>query len=62
MEDDRAAVDLGPSVDLGERIEEHVAIKQPKKRFVGRRQATENAAKQAHGSSIEDSGAVQGGH
>jgi 2-(3-amino-3-carboxypropyl)histidine synthase len=63
MEDDRAQVDLGIAVDVEERQEETAAQRQPKKRFVGRRQAAEAAAsKDGPSSSVENSGAVQGQH
>jgi len=60
MEEDRAQVDLGVAVDVEERLEEAAAQRQPKKRFVGRRQATEVASKNSPNASVEDSGAVQG--
>jgi len=54
MEDDRAEVDLGIAAD----IEEQDTRRQPKKRFVGRKQA---AAAAINGpASVEDSGAIQG--
>lgn len=71
MEDDRALVDLGAAADIEEaRLEVHgadndttkdetPALRQPKRRFVGRRAADEAAA--AKGSTEEGgSGAVQG--
>ena len=59
MEDDRAEGNLGIAADL-EVNQEPVVQRQPKKRFVGRRQAAENAAKGgvSDGASIEN--AVQG--
>jgi 2-(3-amino-3-carboxypropyl)histidine synthase len=58
MEDDRAEGNLGIAADLEEN-QEPVVQRQPKKRFVGRRAAAENAAKGApSGTSIEN--AVQG--
>ena len=60
MEDDRALVDLGIAVDIEERQEEVPAQKQPKKRFVGRRQAAEAASRNGANTSVEDSGAVTG--
>lgn len=61
MEEDRAQVDLGVAVDVEERLEEAaVQQRQPKKRFVGRRQAAEAALKNGPTSSVEDSGAIQG--
>jgi len=59
MEEDRAQVDLGLAVDIEERLEEAAAQRQPKKRFVGRRQAAEAAAKNGANESVEDSGAIQ---
>jgi len=62
MEEDRAQVDLGVAVDVEQRLEEAAAAqRQPKKRFVGRRQA-EAASTDSQGpnSSVEDSGAIQG--
>ena len=62
MEEDRAQVDLGIAVDVEERLEEAVAAaqKQPKKRFIGRRQATEAAASSTGTSgTADDSGAIQ---
>ncbi|OBT69788.1 diphthamide biosynthesis protein 1 [Pseudogymnoascus sp. 23342-1-I1] len=53
MEDDRAEGNLGIAADLEEN-QEPVVQRQPKKRFVGRRAAAENAAKGAEsGTSIE---------
>jgi 2-(3-amino-3-carboxypropyl)histidine synthase len=58
MEEDRAEGNLGIAADLEEN-QEPVVQRQPKKRFVGRRAAAENAAKGAEsGTSIET--AVQG--
>jgi 2-(3-amino-3-carboxypropyl)histidine synthase len=60
MEDDRAQVDLGVAADIEEREEEAAALRQPKKRFVGRRQAEEAASRNNANGSIESSGAVKG--
>ena len=61
MEDDRAEVDLGIAVDVEERLEEESAAqRQPKKRFVGRRQATEAASRSNAGGAGEGSSAIQG--
>lgn len=61
MEEDRAEADLGLAVDVEERLEEAVVQRQPKKRFVGRRQAEAAAAsKNSTNGTVEDSGAVQG--
>ena len=57
MEDDRAEVDLGIAVDVEEILEEAAEQRQPKKRFVGRRQATEAASRSSAG---EESSAIQG--
>lgn len=43
MEDDRAEVDLGIAADIEHAVE--IPVKQPKKRFIGRRQADEAATK-----------------
>lgn len=58
MEDDRAQTGLGIAADIEEQ-QEQAAQRQPKKRFVGRRQATEAASRNGANSSLEDSGAVQ---
>jgi 2-(3-amino-3-carboxypropyl)histidine synthase len=60
MEDDRALVDLGIAADIEESQNAQNVIKQPKKRFVGRRAATEAAKSSSGNASIEDSGAIQG--
>ena len=62
MEDDRVEVDLGLAAEIEEVHIAEEAVKQPKKRFVGRRTATEAAAAKAGSSNaaIEDAGAVQG--
>lgn len=59
MEEDRAQTDLGVAVDVEERLEEE-AQRQPKKRFVGRKQAAEAALRNGTNASVEDSGAIQG--
>jgi 2-(3-amino-3-carboxypropyl)histidine synthase len=62
MESDRAETDLGIAADLEQAAEDAAPVqRQPKKRFIGRRQAAENALKGGEDSSaIEDSGAIQG--
>jgi 2-(3-amino-3-carboxypropyl)histidine synthase len=61
MEDDRAGVDLGVAVDVEERLEDEAAAqRQPKKRFVGRRQATEAASRSNGSGAGEGSSAIQG--
>ncbi len=58
MESDCAQVDIG--VDVEERAAENVATRQPKKRFVGRRQAAASSTSHAGDSSaIEENGAIQ---
>ncbi|ATZ49286.1 hypothetical protein BCIN_04g04550 [Botrytis cinerea B05.10] len=59
MEDDRAQVDLGVAVDVENTLEEPVAQRQPKKRFVGRKQAAEAAARNGNNATPGDSGAIQ---
>jgi 2-(3-amino-3-carboxypropyl)histidine synthase len=63
MEDGRVQVDLGIGAELEKIHISQNAVKQPKKRFVGRRTAAEVAAKSVSGqssTSIEDAGAIQG--
>lgn len=61
MEDDRAQVDLGVAVDIEDNVEEPAAQRQPKKRFVGRKQAAEAAAaKNGNNTTQGDSAAIQG--
>ncbi len=61
MEDDRVQVDLGIAAEIEVEQIAQDFVKQPKKRFVGRRTAAGAAAKVGSPSaSIEDSGAVQG--
>jgi 2-(3-amino-3-carboxypropyl)histidine synthase len=62
MEEDRTQVDLGVGVDVEEKLEEAAAQRQPKKRFVGRRQAGEAASRNGANASVEESGAVQGSY
>lgn len=58
MEEDRAQSDLGIAADIEEAQTPSPALKQPKKRFIGRRAAANAAVK--NGASLEESGAVQG--
>jgi hypothetical protein len=61
MEDDRAEVDVGLAADIEASQPAPSPLKQPKKRFVGRRTAAEAASKSGGTSTaIEDSGAIQG--
>lgn len=60
MEDDRAEVDLGIAADIEASQAPEPVVKQPKKRFVGRRTAAEASSKNSTGSAIEDAGAIQG--
>ena len=60
MEDDRAEVDLGKAVDIEDASEEPAVIRQPKKRFVGRKQAAEAASRNGTIAAVDDSSAIQG--
>lgn len=61
MEEDRAQADLGEAVDAELDAEKQEKQKQPKKRFIGRKEAAERAEKRADtDATIEDSGALQG--
>jgi hypothetical protein len=60
MEDDRLQVDVGMAVDIEEKQEETAAQRQPKKRFVGRRQAAEAASRNGSNGNVEDANAIQG--
>ncbi|RYP70861.1 hypothetical protein DL769_004836 [Monosporascus sp. CRB-8-3] len=59
MEEDRAQTDLGIAADIEEAQSPPPVQKQPKKRFIGRRAATNAAAKNNGTGSLEESGAVQ---
>ena len=60
MEEDRAEVDLGIAIDIEEKIEEAAAQRQPKKRFVGRKQAAEAALKNGGNGVVGEGSAVTG--
>jgi 2-(3-amino-3-carboxypropyl)histidine synthase len=60
MEDDRAATNLGPSVEEGIPEEPTVVPKQPKRRFVGRKKAEVASNAVDPNANIEDSSAIQG--
>jgi 2-(3-amino-3-carboxypropyl)histidine synthase len=60
MEEDRIATNLGPETNGDVESEIAAPVKQPKRRFVGRRTADQAAQSNAEGGSIEDSGAIQG--
>ena len=61
METDRAQTDLGEAVSAELSIAKSDAVKQPKKRFIGRIAAAEKAEKNGGSNgTIEDSGAIQG--
>ena len=60
MEDDRVQVDLGIAAEIEEKHIQENAIKQPKRRFVGRRTAAGATKPSSGAASIEDSGAIQG--
>ncbi|KAH6623044.1 putative diphthamide synthesis protein-domain-containing protein [Chaetomium tenue] len=59
MEEDRVLADLGIAAEIEEKQIQENAVKQPKKRFVGRRAAGEAAKSSPGAGSIEDSGAIQ---
>ena len=60
MEEDRAEANIGQAIDDKLLIKEDVP-RHPKKRFIGRRAATERAVEQGVSQgTIEDSGAIQG--
>ena len=58
MKDDQAQVDLGVAVGIGEQLQDISVQRQPKKRFVGRRQADGALSKNID--AAEDSAAIQG--
>lgn len=60
MEEDRAQVDLGKAFDAELGAEKQEKQKQPRKRFIGRKEAAERAEKGDTSEIIEDSGAIQG--
>lgn len=62
MEDDRAEVDLGIAADIERNDIPEPAVRQPKKRFVGRRTAAQTAASRngQDSGSIEGAGAIEG--
>ena len=60
MEEERAVTNLGPTANDEFNSEVPVVPKQPKKRFVGRKQAERVAGKTDPNANIEDSGAIQG--
>lgn len=61
MEEDRAQVDLGGAVDAELGLENQEKQKQPRKRFIGRKEAAERAEKRSDTDvTIEDTGAIQG--
>ena len=61
MEEDRAATNLGQAADAEASAEHEVAPRVPKKRFIGRRAAAENAGTAGEPNvTVENSGAIQG--
>lgn len=61
MEEDRAQADLGEAVDAESGAEKQEKLKQPRKRFIGRKEAAERAEKRGDtNGTIEDSGTIQG--
>ena len=61
MEPDRTQTDLGEAVNAELSASKSDPLKQPKKRFIGRRAAAEKAEKNGGSNGpIEDSGAIRG--
>lgn len=61
MESDRAKVDVAQTMDAEVAAEKPQQARQPKRRFVGRKEAAELAERHGKASqTIEDSGALQG--
>ncbi len=62
MEEDRAVPNVEPETPRDSNSEPGTPSRQPRKRFIGRRAALERAAAKSAetGSTIEDSGALQG--
>ena len=60
MEEDRVQADLGIAAEIEEKQIQENAVKQPRKRFVGKRAAGEAAKSSSGATSIEDSGTIQG--
>ena len=61
MEIDRAQTDLGEAVDAELSASKTEPPRQPRKRFIGRKAAAEQAEKNGGSNgTIEDSGAIQG--
>ena len=62
MEEDRAQTDLGEAVNAELGLEnQQQKQRQPRKRFIGRKEAAERAEKKGDtNGTIEDSGAIQG--
>lgn len=62
MEEDRAQVDVGAAVEAELSADQHDQPRQPKKRFVGRKNAAAQTVLRADGvESVGSSGAIQGG-
>jgi 2-(3-amino-3-carboxypropyl)histidine synthase len=57
MEEDRLESNL--THDVEQLVEENTSLRQPKKRFVGRRQVAENSRPSSGSSMIENDGAIQ---
>lgn len=61
MEEDRAATNLGPDIEEGVSEELVAVLKQPKRRFVGRKTAGKDTNEQKDpNATIEDTSAIQG--
>ena len=60
MEEDRAQADLGEAIDADMNAENREKQKQPRKRFIGRKEAAERGEKRGDtNGTIEDSGNIQ---
>ena len=61
MEEDRASTNLGPDITLALEEENKTEVKQPKRRFIGKRAAAEKAVTNGNqNGNIEDTEAIQG--
>ncbi len=61
MESDRAIADLGEAIDVELAMDHKQQTRQPKRRFIGRKEAAERAEQTGvGGTAMEESAAVQG--
>ena len=61
MESDRAIADLGEAIDVELGMDQKQQTRQPKRRFIGRKEAAERAEQTGVGATtLEESAAVQG--